>query len=96
MNPEQWLSLKWNGGSTMSDRWLNQSKIIQPYSNSAVNWQKVLLDIEKKQCNQIIILTDCNEVPEEVKVLAKYKDLEIEIITDRDLDKGDFKLIEVK
>ena len=31
MNPEQWLSLKWNGGSTMSDRWLNQSKIIQQY-----------------------------------------------------------------
>ena len=29
MNPEQWLRLKWNGGSTMSDRWLNQSKIIQ-------------------------------------------------------------------
>ena len=29
MNPEQWLSLKWNGDSTMSDRWLNQSKIIQ-------------------------------------------------------------------
>ena len=28
MNPEQWLSLKWNDGSTMSDRWLNQSKII--------------------------------------------------------------------
>lgn len=32
MNPEQWLSLKWNGGSTMSDRWLNQSKIIQRFS----------------------------------------------------------------
>ena len=32
MNPEQWLSLKWNGGSTMSDRWLNQSKIIQFYN----------------------------------------------------------------
>ena len=32
MNPEQWLSLKWNGGSTMSDRWLNQSKIIQKLS----------------------------------------------------------------
>ena len=29
MNPEQWLSLKWNGGSTMSDRWLNQSKIFK-------------------------------------------------------------------
>lgn len=32
MNPEQWLSLKWNGGSTMSDRWLNQSKIIHAIS----------------------------------------------------------------
>ena len=33
MNPEQWLSLKWNGGSTMSDRWLNQSKIIHLEEN---------------------------------------------------------------
>ena len=33
MNPEQWLSLKWNGGSTMSDRWLNQSKIIHAALN---------------------------------------------------------------
>lgn len=33
MNPEQWLSLKWNGGSTMSDRWLNQSKIIHLEKN---------------------------------------------------------------
>lgn len=36
MNPEQWLSLKWNGGSTMSDRWLNQSKIIQRAENRVV------------------------------------------------------------
>ena len=34
MNPEQWLSLKWNGGSTMSDRWLNQSKIIHYVKNN--------------------------------------------------------------
>ena len=39
MNPEQWLSLKWNGGSTMSDRWLNQSKIIHygSYARSDYN-----------------------------------------------------------
>ena len=36
MNPEQWLSLKWNGGSTMSDRWLNQSKIIHKVKSYAV------------------------------------------------------------
>ena len=35
MNPEQWLSLKWNGGSTMSDRWLNQSKIIHRENDTA-------------------------------------------------------------
>ena len=42
MNPEQWLSLKWNGGSTMSDRWLNQSKIIQKEIRECVqNWIKI-------------------------------------------------------
>ena len=41
MNPEQWLSLKWNGGSTMSDRWLNQSKIIHhtPSITSSIDRQ---------------------------------------------------------
>ena len=38
MNPEQWLSLKWNGGSTMSDRWLNQSKIIQMFGKSGIDY----------------------------------------------------------
>ena len=48
MNPEQWLSLKWNGGSTMSDRWLNQSKIIHTtldtYSHMYGNSQKDVAD----------------------------------------------------
>lgn len=42
MNPEQWLSLKWNGGSTMSDRWLNQSKIIHSPQRS-ISSSKLLL-----------------------------------------------------
>ena len=41
MNPEQWLSLKWNGGSTMSDRWLNQSKIIHYLANISYELSKV-------------------------------------------------------
>lgn len=41
MNPEQWLSLKWNGGSTMSDRWLNQSKIIQLYLQELVKQENL-------------------------------------------------------
>lgn len=47
MNPEQWLSLKWNGGSTMSDRWLNQSKIIQSDTVEQFEVQKGENDPEK-------------------------------------------------
>lgn len=75
---------------------MNTEEFGIPYSNSTVNWKTVVLDIEKKQCGQIIILIHGNEVPTEIKELARYKDLQIEIITDRNLDKGKFKLIEVK
>lgn len=46
MNPEQWLSLKWNGGSTMSDRWLNQSKIIQNSEDSFLNLFLILIGMK--------------------------------------------------
>ena len=45
MNPEQWLSLKWNGGSTMSDRWLNQSKIIQQKCRIDEKFSEALLQL---------------------------------------------------
>lgn len=46
MNPEQWLSLKWNGGSTMSDRWLNQSKIIHSYGNNKISNMDKIFDVK--------------------------------------------------
>ena len=49
MNPEQWLSLKWNGGSTMSDRWLNQSKIIQFSVLYEIKIQNKHKNIQNKQ-----------------------------------------------
>lgn len=48
MNPEQWLSLKWNGGSTMSDRWLNQSKIIQSLNMSMFKYFFEIFEQTKK------------------------------------------------
>ena len=48
MNPEQWLSLKWNGGSTMSDRWLNQSKIIQQKNKTEQKDKKTAVKREKR------------------------------------------------
>ena len=57
MNPEQWLSLKWNGGSTMSDRWLNQSKIIQKLVRSTVNEHRkrsleILKDVMEEKADE--------------------------------------------
>ena len=48
MNPEQWLSLKWNDGSTMSDIWLNQSKIIQSLNMSMFKYFFEIFEQTKK------------------------------------------------
>lgn len=66
------------------------------YSDDAVNWQTLILDIEKKQCEYLIVLLGRTEVPEQIKGLNIYKDLEIEIIKDESLDEDLIKLIEVK
>ena len=81
MNPEQWLSLKWNGGSTMSDRWLNQSKIIHSTTlatenniqpNLLRNWKKEFLN------NASVVFDDKREenlkekLAEERKEKAEY------------------------
>lgn len=65
MNPEQWLSLKWNGGSTMSDRWLNQSKII--HKDLSVNFNSYTakingeeIDVNAKELEVLKCLLDNN------------------------------------
>lgn len=55
MNPEQWLSLKWNGGSTMSDRWLNQSKIIHRAHKYLFGTSDYQVSDELSRINQKII-----------------------------------------
>ena len=57
MNPEQWLSLKWNGGSTMSDRWLNQSKIIHTDLVNMIHLHNLLKIIQLIRCQQKDSLT---------------------------------------
>ena len=56
MNPEQWLSLKWNGGSTMSDRWLNQSKIIQLQL-----WRSTMRAKRRTKQEQYEIIMECRQ-----------------------------------
>lgn len=73
MNPEQWLSLKWNGGSTMSDRWLNQSKIIHAYAGKV---QRIPIAFKSKEAKE--------EWEDEIKnrsEIISRKKLEVRIYT---------------
>ena len=66
MNPEQWLSLKWNGGSTMSDRWLNQSKII--------HYEKLFMDFEIQSVSDLFSILFKMEGQTDLEI-ATSKDL---------------------
>lgn len=74
MNPEQWLSLKWNGGSTMSDRWLNQSKIIQETCTGYIEEK----DGRMTTCDLIVSLEQLDMIiPGEKYILQNKFEVEI-------------------
>lgn len=80
MNPEQWLSLKWNGGSTMSDRWLNQSKIIQANGITSDSQEEIqrlamtniyIICITAVELKQLQSAVECKKL-----ILDKWKSLQ--------------------
>lgn len=78
MNPEQWLSLKWNGGSTMSDRWLNQSKIIHIAEELWI-YSKIRKLLREEE-NTMYYIDKLKEVEDKIESMKK------EIICHLDLD----------
>ena len=70
MNPEQWLSLKWNGGSTMSDRWLNQSKIIHNIKNIIPNGKT---DLKKKKLKRLKESANYTILGDQKNILIKLR-----------------------
>ena len=79
MNPEQWLSLKWTGGSTMSDRWLNQSKIIHVYGSYARGDYNSSSDVDV----MILVKMSDNEIK---KIENQVYDLAFDIEMDTGVD----------
>lgn len=75
---------------------INIDEISTPYTNSSVDWQTLILDVEAKKSEHLIILTNSYELPEEVEELKKYKHLQIEIIYDEHMNDDIFKIVEVK
>ena len=56
----------------------------------------MVYEIEKKECTHIIVLLNDDEVPTEIEELDKYKDLVIEVLTDKEIDKSMMKVVEVR
>ncbi|TCL61152.1 hypothetical protein EDD76_101249 [Kineothrix alysoides] len=75
---------------------VNKNEISVPYSDSAIDWQSMVYEIEKKECTHIIVLLNDDEVPTEIEELDKYKDLDIEVLTDKEIDKSMMKVVEVR
>ena len=75
---------------------LNVEEIDKPYSDSSVAWQELLLDIEKKQCEKIILITNDTQGISFLDGLEKYSDLEIKVLRDAALEDGMLKIIREK
>lgn len=67
--------------------------INEPYSGSAIEWQALILDIEKEQYKEIIFIVNQNQDVLFIDTLDKYDDLEIKILCDATIEIGQLKII---
>lgn len=65
----------------------------EPYSDSAIEWQLLVLDIEKERYKEVIFIVNDSQEVSFVSELDKYKDLEIRILRDATMKYGQLKII---
>ena len=69
-------------------------QIKQPYSNSAKSWAKLISCIEEQQCSQIIFIINDEEQEFILDVeLKKYKNLDVRVVKDDIIEKGNIKIL---
>jgi len=73
---------------------VNLDEIDEPYSDSAVEWAGLIDNIEQKQCGQIIFILSDEEDAYFVDKFEKYNELDIEIVRDETIEKGQLKIIQ--
>ncbi len=73
---------------------VNKDKIDEPYSVSAIEWGKLILNIEQKQLGQVIFILSNDEDLSFIDKLEKYSELDIRIVRDKTIEKGQIKIIE--
>lgn len=72
------------------------SEINEPYTDSAVKWAKLIYDVELKRCGQVYFILGGEVDASVVEQLGKYTELNIEIVRDETIEKGQLKIIEEK
>lgn len=72
---------------------VNPDEIDKPYSDSAVEWAELIDNIEQKQCGKIIFILSGKEDTSFVDKLEKYNELDIKIVRDETIEKGEIKII---
>lgn len=76
---------------------LKSEEIDECYTDSAIKWAQIILDIEKENCTEIIVISNekCNLNPL-LENLDKYEDVEIKCVKDNSLNDGEVKIIQEK
>lgn len=75
---------------------INRDEIEEPYSVSAIEWGRLIVNIEQKQCGQVIFILSDDEDVSFIDKLDKYSELDIRIVRDKTIEKGQIKIIEEK
>ena len=72
---------------------INISEIDVSYSNSAVEWAKLIYEIEQKEVKEIIFITHGQVSECYIQNLEKYHELDIKITSDDLMDKNQLKIV---
>ena len=94
------IAYEQNGNTTVSNEanenkviTINTSEIDVSYSNSAVEWAKLIYEIEQKEVKEIIFITHGQVSESYIQNLEKYHELDIKIISDDLMDKNQLKIV---
>lgn len=73
---------------------ITEKNICIPYSESAVQWQDLISNIEKKKVQKIYFILNRNTNTLSINNLDKYNSLDIRMIVDDSIKIGDIKIIQ--
>lgn len=72
---------------------IDLNEIDMPYSYSSIEWKKLLLYIEQRECKSVVLLVNPHGEISFVDELDKYEELDSKVYTDETIEKDILKII---